>query len=707
MNHIMKFDKRTIFFIVLSFFFLGFIRSQNLDSVYISIIKLNKSDTSKINALEKLTIDCFDAGEYKKCISVAKQGAIISQRNNKLISKGYFLHYIGKAYYSLSNFSIALNFYQQAFLVRESINDSLGMTKTLGNMGNTYYELSEYSKALEVELKCVKISEKINAKTTLKNALNTIGAIYEQIGEKEKSLNYYMQSLKYDEKENNKEGIAQSLGNIGKIYSLLGENEKALLYLQRSLNLAKEVDDKITVSNALSGLGLIYENKKDYVKALQYFMECKDICKNGEDASGVLSTDIAIANLYKNTGKLKEAEKILLESIKFSKEFETPEYELSAYSNLKDIYDKENKIDLAYDAFKKYIKLKDTINSDANRKELVKHEMDYEFEKKESLMKADEEKRAALAAAESKRQKSIIYGVSFGFLLVLILATTVYRNLQNNKKKNKIIEEQKAQVEKQKEIVEHKNKEIIDSINYAERIQRSFIATKELLDENLNDYFVFFKPKDIVSGDFYWASKLNNGNFALATADSTGHGVPGAIMSLLNVTSLEKAIENYIQPADILNVTRKIIIERLKKDGSVEGGKDGMDVSLTVYDFKTNKLIVAAANNPVWIIRRKEIIEIKPDKMPVGKHDKQTISFTQQEINLQKGDVVYTLTDGFPDQFGGEKGKKFMSKNLKELLYANAHLPMHEQEELLESTFKNWTGNLEQVDDITLIGIKV
>ena len=275
-----------------------------------------------------------------------------------------------------------------------------------------------------------------------------------------------------------------------------------------------------------------------------------------------------------------------------------------------------------------------------------------------------------------------------------------------------VVEEKKI-VEEQKNLIEEKHKEITDSINYAERIQRSFIATREILDGNLKDYFVFFKPKDVVSGDFYWASKLSNNQFALATADSTGHGVPGAIMSLLNITSLEKAIEDNYQPSDILNATRKIIIERLKKDGSKEGGKDGMDCSLICFDFKNLKINVTAANNPVWIVRsmiasgNKEVIEIKPDKMPVGKHDKDNISFTQKEIELQKGDVIYTLTDGFPDQFGGPFGKKFMSKNLRELLSKNAHLPMHEQKSLLETTFKDWVGDLEQVDDVTIIGIRV
>jgi serine phosphatase RsbU (regulator of sigma subunit) len=216
-----------------------------------------------------------------------------------------------------------------------------------------------------------------------------------------------------------------------------------------------------------------------------------------------------------------------------------------------------------------------------------------------------------------------------------------------------------------------------------------------------------FQPKDVVSGDFYWASKLNNGNFALATADSTGHGVPGAIMSLLNITSLEKAIETLNNPSDILNSTRKTIIERLKKDGSAEGGKDGMDASLISFDLKNKKLTYSAANNPIWIVREKQLLEFAPDKMPVGKHDKDSISFTQNEISLQKGDVIYALTDGMPDQFGGPKGKKFLYKQLKELLISISSESMEIQKQKLSEALNNWKGDMEQVDDITLIGIRV
>ena len=275
-------------------------------------------------------------------------------------------------------------------------------------------------------------------------------------------------------------------------------------------------------------------------------------------------------------------------------------------------------------------------------------------------------------------------------------------------KLEKTVDERTAEVVKQKHFVEEKHKEITDSINYAERIQRSFLATKNVLDENLKDYFVFFQPKDVVSGDFYWASKLSNNQFALVTADSTGHGVPGAIMSLLNITSIESAIKDgYENPSDILNETRKTIIERLKKDGSVEGGKDGMDCSFILFDFINHKMTYAAANNPVWIVRGKEILEFKPDKMPVGKHDKDSVSFNQHKIELQKRDLVYTITDGLADQFGGPKGKKFMYKQVKQLLISIAHLSMEEQKEKLAYSLNNWKGNLEQVDDVTIVGIRI
>ncbi|MDP2385811.1 MAG: SpoIIE family protein phosphatase [Bacteroidota bacterium] len=285
--------------------------------------------------------------------------------------------------------------------------------------------------------------------------------------------------------------------------------------------------------------------------------------------------------------------------------------------------------------------------------------------------------------------------------------------LQQEKEKKKILEDQNEVLEKQVEErtleLSQKNKDITDSINYAQRIQKALLASDEMLNTYFKDHFVFFQPKDIVSGDFYWAAVLENNQVALVTADSTGHGVPGAIMSMLNIACLNEAVEaqKLIEPNEILNYTRSKIIKHLANDGSLEGGKDGMDCSLLSFDFGNNKLSFAAANNPIWIVRNGGLMECKPDKMPVGRHDKQNIPFAQHTIELQKNDVVYTLTDGMPDQFGGEKGKKFMYKQLKEMLTNLSSMPMQEQKEKIESYLNEWKKGYEQVDDICIIGVRI
>jgi serine phosphatase RsbU (regulator of sigma subunit) len=194
----------------------------------------------------------------------------------------------------------------------------------------------------------------------------------------------------------------------------------------------------------------------------------------------------------------------------------------------------------------------------------------------------------------------------------------------------------------------------------------------------------------------------------MVNADSTGHGVPGAIMSILNISSIEKAVEKGLtNTSEIFNDARKTIIERLKKDGSDEGGKDGMDASIIAFDKKNNKITYTAAQNPIWIIRDKEVIQLKPEKMPIGKHANDDIPFIGGEFKTQKGDLVYTLTDGYPDQFGGPKGKKFMVKKMREYILSISHLPMSEQYIKIKETFNNWKGELEQIDDVCVIGVRI
>jgi serine phosphatase RsbU (regulator of sigma subunit) len=315
------------------------------------------------------------------------------------------------------------------------------------------------------------------------------------------------------------------------------------------------------------------------------------------------------------------------------------------------------------------------------------------------------------------------------FTVILILYSI--RNNKRLKKRNNIIEAQSKDIHQKNNELELKNTEITDSINYAKRIQDAILPSKEDLIENLKNGFVIFKPKDIVSGDFYWLESLpltpspseraGEGRIFFAAADCTGHGVPGAMVSVMCSNALSKALleDNITDPGKILDRTRDLVIERFAK--SKEDVKDGMDIALVSLEYSIRAdseeqkflLKYAGANNPLWIIRNLEsptsgfeLIELKPNKQPVGKSFK-TEPFDTHTIELKKGDSIYLLTDGYPDQFGGEKGKKLKKAPLKEILLSIQHLTMDEQKTHLENFFEQWKGDLQQVDDVCVIGVKI
>ncbi len=301
-----------------------------------------------------------------------------------------------------------------------------------------------------------------------------------------------------------------------------------------------------------------------------------------------------------------------------------------------------------------------------------------------------------------------------GYIVVgvlLIIGLEKIRMSRLRKRKNELEYEVEMATEKlrsQKAKIERVHIEITDSISYAERIQRSFLATQEILKENLKDYFIYFQPKNVVSGDFYWARTMKDNRFAILNADSTGHGVPGAIMSIFNIASIEKAVDKgLVNPAEIFNESRRTIIHRLNQSIDSLYGHDGMDASLMIFNSDQTIMHYAAAQNPIWIVREGKLIEIKAEKMPVGKHYNDDIPFVGGVFELESGDVIYTSTDGFKDQFGGKRGKKFKVNQLKDLILINAHLPMQEQKKVYVKAFQKWKGDLEQVDDICLIGVRV
>jgi serine phosphatase RsbU (regulator of sigma subunit) len=286
-----------------------------------------------------------------------------------------------------------------------------------------------------------------------------------------------------------------------------------------------------------------------------------------------------------------------------------------------------------------------------------------------------------------------------GFVLGAVVVST--RGLRN------IINERTAEVVKQKEVIELKNKDITDSINYAKRIQEAILPTRENFRSLFPESFILFKPKDIVSGDFYWLSE-KNGKAYIAAADCTGHGVPGAFTSMIGNALLNEIVNDKLidEPGKILDALRAGIIKALKQSGKEGESKDGMDISLCCLDLKTNQLQYAGAYNPLYLIRGNDLSEIKADKFPIGISDNQR-QFTNHRIDLQRGDTLYIFSDGYADQFGGPGGKKYMRKRMKELLMGFQHLSMQEQWLSIDKSLLEWQGTAEQVDDILVIGIRI
>jgi serine phosphatase RsbU (regulator of sigma subunit) len=406
-----------------------------------------------------------------------------------------------------------------------------------------------------------------------------------------------------------------------------------------------------------------------------------------------------------------------------------------------------------------YTQLRDSAVNESNRKATMQRYLRYNYDKKaaaDSIRNLEEKKVSAaqIAAQRSalKQEQTQRYALYGGLSLLIVFGIFIFNRFKVTQKQKHIIEIKNKETEEQKVLIEEKQKEIVDSINYARRIQYALLANDEVLDNNLPEYFTFFKPKDIVSGDFYWAtvsselgvqslekrgrhpesnlgeekiksvSNTNGGltpnlpderrqagsdprtpNFYLAVCDCTGHGVPGAFMSLLNIGFLSEGIKEkkILAPNQTFDYVRRRLVDSI----SQEGQKDGMDGILCRFNFSEYSFSYCAANNAPLLVSEGAITELPYDKMPVGKGERAE-PFTLYTVNVKKGDSLYLYTDGYADQFGGPKGKKFKYKKLNELLLQNSDKPVNEQKKILEAVFDEWKGRLEQVDDVCVIGVR-
>ncbi|MEQ1733910.1 MAG: SpoIIE family protein phosphatase [Bacteroidia bacterium] len=627
---------------------------QELDSLK-HVIATCKNDTNKVNALLALATVSND---FTRGVLINKKALELALKLNYTVGIVGSYNQIGDAYWYHSDYDKAQENYFKAYKINDAVNNKKAMAQSLYNMGWIYcVQQHDYSKAHYL-FKSLHIYQQLNDTLGLIKIHNAIGTFYyktDKIKWADSALFYYNAGVKY--------GKIKSF-DLASIYCHLFE---------------------------------VYFDKKEYAQAMIYNTTALRMSNDSNDiAQCMLNATLCDIEL----GKPKQAIIILNKLYTYILTHDYPYLKLKTTEALANAHYKANNYKESALYYKQYATLNEVVDRKAFAGNLNRLQENYIVEKNDVVINALQQKNE-LEQLKNKQQKYTSYGIAALALGIFAFAVFMYRQNKQRQKTN-------LQLVAQNTIIAQKNEEIQSSIKYAKGIQQALLTSNDYITKHLSkEYFIYYEPKDIVSGDFYWAVAKHN-LFYIAVADCTGHGVPGAFMSLLNINFLnENVIEQGIQlPNEILNEQRKEIIQALNPQGN-ENSKDGMDCVLCAININENKLQLSASNNPLWLVRNNELIEYKADKMPVGKYDDRAKDFTLQEIQLQTNDVLYMFTDGYADQFGGEKGKKFMYKQFKALLLSIAHLPMAEQQRKLQHTFEAWKGDLEQVDDVCVMGIRI
>ena len=636
------------------------------------------------------------------------------------------MHKIAWNGYLYSKPDSAFYFAQMGYDFAESVSNKKLMAGALNTQGASFYIRADYAKAIDYLARSLKIQEELGNKKGIAASLSNIGMIYNNQGDYAKAIDYYSRSLKIQEELGDKKGIAGSLNNIGNIYSDQGDYAKAMEYYSRSLKIYEELGDKGGIAACLNNIGLIYQDQGDYTKAIDYYTRSLKIKEEIGDKNGIAGSLNNIGIIYYNQGDYAKALGKSTKTLSIAQEIGNVESIKYASKNLWKTFKKLGNHSQALEMHELYIEMRDSMLSIENKEAIIQQEFKYKYEKEQALADAKHQEQMALSAEREKRQKLIAYSAGGGLVMVLLFAFFILNRLQVTRRQKKVIEEQKQKVEQQKQVVEEQKqkveqqkqvveeqkqkveeqkKDITDSIRYAENIQKALLPAEDDLSL-LPEGFVLFQPKDIVSGDFYWMQHHKDKVY-FAACDCTGHGVPGAFMSMIGSSLLDEAVveKGITKPNEIFFEVRKGFINALKQTEESGTQKDGMDAVLCSWN-KNGTLEYSLAYNPLLIIRKGEILETKADKQPVGFHTGAQKPFTHHELKLEKGDTVYLFSDGYPDQFGGPKDKKFMMKNFKKLLLSIQDKTMNEQKSILETTMAEWKGDTEQVDDILVMGVR-
>ncbi|MFP4556211.1 MAG: tetratricopeptide repeat protein [Bacteroidales bacterium] len=650
-----------------------------------------------------------------------------------LYNKGITYRILGDHSKALQNFYLSLEHYQ-------TLGDAEKEAFALNHIGSIYRVQGNYPGALELFFEALSILQEISHKKGTASILNNIGIVYFYQKNYEKSLEYYKASLEIEKEFEEGYGISISYLNIGEVYKNLGDFSKALDYYLKSLVLAKKYEDEDKDGDSIgilyNEIGSIYLLLGDYALSQSYLEKAYRIFKRIDSNQRIAECNIYFGQLKIELGDYNLAIVYLNSALKHAESIEALDIIASANEKLSHIYEELGNTPKSYKHYKKYIAARDSLYNEDNTKRMVQAEMLYQFEKQMQESKLEQAKRDIKAQEMMRRQKLLrnLLGLILVMLIVIIIA--VYSAYKGKKRANKKLAHQQEQIiesneellqqqeeilsqrdeieqknkilENSQQIIEAKNERIISSIEYAQTIQQAILPQKEQLNEYLPKHMVVFLPKDIVSGDFYWFSNVDDLLF-VAVVDCTGHGVPGAFMSLVGNTLLNKIVNEWQtrDPALILELMHLQVRKVLNQDISESKAHAGMDMCLVLIDTSRKKATFAGASRPLYVVNNNEVKRIKGDPRSIGGIQLETQRyFTNREIDLSIPTTLYLTTDGFMDQMNPQH-KKFGPRNFSKTLLDIQKIPINQRDTILLKILENHQQEHEQIDDICILGMEV
>lgn len=692
--------KRILIFILL--FFSSVAQSQSeLEDLFKKLETVGETE-EKVDLFNDIALIVVNS-DPEQSKDYAQKAFDLAEKLNYNDGKGFAYYNFGNVNYYLDEYEEGLKNLDEA----EKLFTQSGNNKGLGYAKNTEAEIytlqGEYEEALTNLFEALSHFEKAKDDVGLARVNNNIGIIQFNQNNLEEALKYFNQALKTADDIR----TADASLYIGKVYITQNKYSEAQRYLEKTLEIALKHEDNYNISDAYYLLGKIDAYYGENEKALKYFEDALAIKEELEDDQGISLCNINIGTLFLNQKHPEKAKPHFERARDVALKIGVQEELKEAYLGLSNTYHILQQYDSAYHYLNENNRIQKELQSEEASKKLVQLESVLASQKREAQIEAER------AIAEYSK-KVMLYSSIGAILVLLIVAAMMYNRYRLKQKANEQLTKYNTEIKEQRDIIEQHNRDIMDSIKYAKRIQEAILPSAEMMDKYIPEYFVLYRPKDIVSGDFYWALPIQeNGKESIlfAAVDCTGHGVPGAFVSIVGFNGLNRSVKefNNTQPAKILDQLTLLVEETFKQKGS-NNIKDGMDITLCKLTYNNSNqatLEFAAANNPFWIFKADGTWqEIKADKQPIGSFDNRK-PFTNHTLELQKGDTFYIFSDGYADQFGGDKGKKYKYSKMKDFFTEIQPKNLQQQHQTLNHEFESWMGEHEQLDDVCIIGVRI